>query len=202
MKSHDSIRNWNSRRRLTDRATWSWPLDKPAELKGRIVDDAGQDIATVETFNDSAHPEANQGMGVFAFRPEAGKKYEMKIETPVGIEGQHELPAVRAEGLVMSIPKGVTGPSDPISVKVQSPDKDRSLIVGAYCRGRLLAHQSVIVKKGEATDVELLPDGGAGGVVRVTVFERLPGQESREHLLPRAERLLYRMPKEHLNLEI
>src|SRR5439155_19300750 len=63
-------------------------LDKPAELKGQIVDDTGQNVASVETFNDPSHPEANQGMGVFAFRPEAGKKYQLRIEIPVGIEGQ------------------------------------------------------------------------------------------------------------------
>lgn len=177
-------------------------LDKPAELKGNVVDDAGKNVASVETFNDPAHPEANQGMGLFSFTPEVGKNYRLKIETPAGIEGQHDLPAAKTDGIVMTIPKGVTAPTDAIQVKVQSPDKDRSLVVGAYCRGRLLAHQSVDVKKGEAKDVDLLPDGGVGGVVRVTVFESLPGQEKQTHLIPRAERLIYRTPKEHLNLEI
>jgi hypothetical protein len=177
-------------------------LDKPAELKGKIVDDAGKEAAMVETFNDPDHPEVNQGMGAFNFVPEVGRKYRLQIENPAGIEGQHPLSDVKADGVVMSVPKGVTAPSDPISATVQSPDKDRSLIVGAYCRGRLLAHQSIEVKKGESKPVELLSDSGAGGVVRVTVFERLAGQENREHLVPRAERLMYRIPKEHLNLEI
>jgi uncharacterized protein YfaS (alpha-2-macroglobulin family) len=177
-------------------------LDKPAELKGKIVDETGKEAATAETFNDPDHPEVNQGMGAFTFVPEAGKKYRLQIENPAGIEGQHTLPEVKADGVVMSIPKGITASSDPISVKVQSPGKDRSLIVGAYCRGRLLAHQSIEVKKGESKEVELLPDSGAGGVVRATVFERLTGQENHEHLVPRAERLLYRTPKEYLNLEI
>jgi hypothetical protein len=177
-------------------------LDKPAELKGNIVDDAGKDVAAVETFNDAAHPEANQGMGVFSFTPQAGKKFHLKIETPAGIEGQHELPAVKTDGVVMTIPKGVTIPTDAIQVKVQSPEKNRSLVVGAYCRGRLLAHQSVDIKKGDTTDVDLLPDSGAGGVVRVTVFEKMAGQEKQAHLVPRAERLIYRTSKEHLNLEI
>jgi hypothetical protein len=177
-------------------------LDKPAELKGRIVDDAGKEVAAVETFNAPAHPEANQGMGAFALVPQAGKKYQLKIENPVGIEGDHVLPAVKSEGIVMSIPKGVTGPADPIAVNVQSPDKDRSLIVGAYCRGRLLAHQSIEIKKGDSKNVELLPDSGAGGVVRVTVFEKMPRQKDHQQLAPLAERLMYRTPKEHLNLEI
>jgi uncharacterized protein YfaS (alpha-2-macroglobulin family) len=177
-------------------------LDKPAELKGRIVDHSGREVAPVETFNDPGHPEANQGMGVFSFMPKIGETYLLKIDNPVGIESQHLLPAAKGEGVVLTIDKGVIAPDDPISVKVQSPDRDRSLIVGAYCRRRLLAHQPVEVKKGETKDVQLLSGEGAGGVVRVTVFEQSPGKGDRHTVTPRAERLIYRTPKEHLNLEI
>src|SRR6266478_508125 len=176
-------------------------LDKPAELKGKIIDDAGKDVASVETFNDPSHPEANQGMGVFSFVPHAGNTYQLKIENPVVIEGKHELPAAKAEGVVMTAAKVVTTPDEPFSIKIGSPDKDRSLIVGAYCRGQLLAHQPVEMKKGESKTVDLLSDTGSGGVVRVTVFEQLKDQKKR-HLTPLCERLVYRTPKEHLNLEI
>lgn len=175
-------------------------LDKPAELKGRIVDDSGKEVAAVETFNDPAHPEANQGMGQFSFVPQIGKQYQLKIDNPLGIEGRHALPPVKAEGVVMSIANGVS--DDPISIKIQSPDKDRSLVVGAYCRGRLLAHQSVEVKKSESKDLKLSPATDAGGVVRVTVFEKTAGEADRNQPTPRAERLIYRASKEHLNLEI
>jgi hypothetical protein len=176
-------------------------LDKPAELKGKIVDDAGKEVAEAQTFNDPSHPEANQGMGLFSFVPQAGKKYQLKIENPVGIEGKYELPAAKAEGVVMTSAKGVTNPDESLSVKIESPDKDRSLVVGAYCRGRLLAHQPIEIKKGESKTVDLLPDTGSGGVVRITVFERLKGPKN-QNLLPLAERLVYRTPKDHLNLEI
>src|SRR5262249_50746225 len=42
-------------------------LDKPAELSGRIVDQLGQAVAKVQTFNDPTQPGANQGMGTFEF---------------------------------------------------------------------------------------------------------------------------------------
>jgi len=71
-------------------------LDKPAEVHGSVVDDAGKEVASIETFNDPRHPEANQGMGVFSFVPQMGKNYQIKIDSPVGIEGQHPLPVVKA----------------------------------------------------------------------------------------------------------
>jgi uncharacterized protein YfaS (alpha-2-macroglobulin family) len=176
-------------------------LDKPAELKGKVVDDAGKEVAEAQTFNDPAHPEANQGMGLFSFIPQTGKKYQLKIENPVGMEGKYELPGSKAEGVVLTAAKGVTNPDEPLSIKIESPDRDRSLVVGAYCRGRLLAHQPIEIKKGESKTVDLLPDTGSGGVVRVTVFERLKDANN-QNLLPLAERLVYRTPKDHLNLEI
>jgi hypothetical protein len=78
---------------------------------------------------------------------------------------------VKEDGVAMSVPTGVTGPKDPIRVTLASPSADRSLLVGAYCRGRLLDHKQVQVKKGETTTVELKQAVELGGVCRVTVFE-------------------------------
>src|SRR5439155_10007129 len=73
------------------------------------------------------------------------------------------------------------------------------LLVGAYCRGRLMDDQSVTVRKGEATTVDLHPAQEVGGVYRVTVFEELDGQQQ---LVPVAERLVYRKPAEQLLLTV
>ncbi|HEV2947531.1 MAG TPA: hypothetical protein VGX70_09150 [Gemmataceae bacterium] len=177
-------------------------LDKPAELKGRIVDDAGKEITRVTTFHDSTHAEANQGSGIFEFTPQLGKTYELRIDTPMGLEGRHMLPAVKAEGVVLSIPKGVMTEKDPIRVTIRSVGADRSLLVGAYCRGRLMGHHTVDVKKEEVKEVELGPENGVGGVYRVTVFERVPEPARGERLVPRAERLVYRAPATQLHLAI
>jgi hypothetical protein len=177
-------------------------LDKPAELKGRIVDETGLAMVKVKTFNDQKHPEANQGMGVFAFTPQADKKYQLKIDNPVGIEGSYFLPEVKDDGVVLSVPSGVTGHKDPIKVQVQSGGKDRSLLVGVYCRGRLMAHQTISVKKGALKEVELKPESGVGGVYRVTVFEQVPGEGNQNQLVPKAERLIYRAPAEPLKLTL
>jgi hypothetical protein len=171
-------------------------------LKGRIVDDAGKGITQVATFHDSTHPEANQGSGIFEFTPQLGKTYELKIDTPMGLEGRHMLPAVKAEGVVLSIPKGVMTEKDPIRVTIRSVGADRSLLVGAYCRGRLMGHHTVDLKKEEVKEVELGPENGVGGVYRVTVFERVPEPARGERLVPRVERLIYRAPATQLHLAI
>jgi hypothetical protein len=177
-------------------------LDKPAVLKGRIVDDAGKEITSVATFEDSAHPETNQGSGVFEFTPQPGKTYELKIGRTMDREGRHALPAVMADGIVLSIAKGVMTEKEPIRVTIRSVGADRSLLIGAYCRGRLMGHQSVDVKKGEVKEVQLGPENGVGGVYRVTVFERVRDAAQGERLAPRAERLIYRAPATQLHLAI
>ena len=53
-------------------------------------------------------------MGRFEFTPKAGKKYELGIDSPVGIAGRVALPAVKDDGVVLSVPDGVAaaGPAD------------------------------------------------------------------------------------------
>src|SRR5262249_25570369 len=68
-----------------------------------------------------------------------------------------------------------------------------------YCRGRLLDHVSVTVKKGGEAKVELKPTVGVGGVYRITVFEER-ANDTQRNLVPVAERLVYRQPAEQLLL--
>jgi hypothetical protein len=178
-------------------------LGKPAELTGHVVDADGLTVAdAVQTLNDPDHAGANQGMGAFTFTPKAGARYELKIDLPVGMEGKHELPPVQDEGVAMSISEGVAPANQPLRVVLFSAEKERTLLVGAYCRGRLLDHQSKLVKKGEPTEVTLHPTVAAGGVCRVTVFEVLPEEGQHSRLIPRVERLVYRQPTERLDLKV
>src|SRR5262249_2371799 len=51
-------------------------LGKPAEVKGRLLDDDGKVVVDgIETLSVPDQPGANQGMGLFQFKPEVGKKY-------------------------------------------------------------------------------------------------------------------------------
>jgi hypothetical protein len=174
-------------------------LGKPAELKGRIINQDGQVIVDgVETLHDDREPGINQGMGLFSFTPQTGRKYELKIDTPNGIEGKYELPALKDNGVAMRIPTGTTEAKEAIHVVVCSAARDRTLLVGAYCRGRLMDHKTVVARKGEAIAIDLRPAQEVGGVYRITVFEERPGNANHQQLLPVAERLVYRKPVEQL----
>jgi hypothetical protein len=171
-------------------------LNKPAELQGRLVDQTGRVVTAVRTLADDKELGVNQGMGRFEFTPEAGQRYELKIDVPIGIEGRYVLPAVQDDGVVLSVAEGVV--TDKIDVYLHSGRKTRRLLVGAYCRGRVLQHAKAFAAPREPAHVCLTPTEAVGGVYRITVFEER-GVEQRR-LVPVAERLIYRRPAQRLEL--
>ncbi len=175
------------------------PLGKAADVKGRLLED-GEPLegVAVETLTDDREPGVNQGMGRFAFTPKVGRKYELRVDAPVGITEHFALPGVKDGGVTLTVPEGVVGPEQPIRVTVRST-RQNPLLVGAYCRGRVL--DQVALKPGE-TEAVLKPAGPAGGTVRVTVFEQLPGDGERPNLRPVAERLIYRRPAERVDIDL
>lgn len=176
------------------------PNGKPADLKGSIVDEMGQTVVEkVATLTDAQLPGVNRGQGVFSLTPRAGQKYFLKLQTPVGIQTPtpqgFPLPEVKAEGVVLTTIKPIYQPKEPITLTVQ-PSAKKILHVGAYSRGRLIKHTRIVAEAGKATSVSLEGEDQVGGVVRVTVFEEAANNE----LLPKAERLVYRVPSAKLNL--
>jgi hypothetical protein len=179
-------------------------LGKPAELKGRIADETGRVVATAETLTDESEPGVNLGMGRFEFTPEIQHVYRLLIDQPAGTEGEHKLPVVKPHGVVLTASKEVTGDPDPIPVRVTNRGADRTLLVGAYARGRLLDHHTVTVPANQSIDVDLKPPAGVGGVTRLTVFEEVTAGEGgdKKQLVPRAERLIYRKPAADLRITV
>jgi hypothetical protein len=180
-------------------------LGKPADLKGRIVDETGSVVATAETLTDESEPGVSQGMGRFEFTPGANHVYRLVIDQPAGTEGEHKLPAVKANGVVLTALNEVSGDPDPIRVRVSNRGTERTFLVGAYARGRLLDHRSIIVPTNQSADVALNPHAGVGGVTRVTVFEEIRANETggeKNQLVPRAERLIYRKPGARLDVAV
>jgi len=198
-------------------------LNKPAELRGQIVDKDGNAVVSIKTFSDDKEVGVNQGMGRFEFTPGAGQRYELKIESPEGVEGRFVLPPVQTSGVAMRLKDEGGRMKDElqtINVELYSAGKARKLLVGAYCRGQLLDHQTVKVAEGQTQTVRLTPSAEVGGVCRVTVFEvheadatrmkdEMPKGEFILHpssfilsLKPVAERLCYRRSSEKLNLQL
>jgi hypothetical protein len=173
-------------------------LGKPADMRGQLLEDGKPIGVNVETLTNDKIPELNQGMGRFEFTPKAGRKYELKVESPVGITRLYELPPIKPEGVVLSLGAGVVKAGETIPVTVRSTAK-RSFKIGLYCRGRLLDSKEFT---GTETHAMLQPTHGAGGVCRVTVFEMQPGSGAQHALRPVAERLIYRQPAERVNLTL
>lgn len=188
------------------------PLDKPAHLEGTLVDQDGRVVVgNIQTFTVPDQPLASQGKGVFELIPRIGQRYELKLTHPKG--GQVECrwpnnktdvsgPEIKPDGVVLHVPDAVATAGEPLHVRVRSPGAERTLLVGAYCRGRLVAHKLVTVQKDQLTEVVLTPTQPVGGVYRVTVFEQQPAPGAQHRLVPVAERLVYRRPAQHLKLAL
>jgi len=198
------------------------PSGKPADLTGYLTDGT-EKVADVATTTFAREPEFNRGEGSFRFTPKPGKVYSLKLTTPANIVEPllvkatgaeaivggmletlprgYALPATKADGVVMTIAEGVSDATVPIHVKLAS-GKPRSLLVGMYARGMLLAQKSVEVEAGKLADVELNPELAAGGVVRVTVFETTPVEGGHAEVRERAERLIFRRPSKTLQLNV
>jgi hypothetical protein len=177
------------------------PLGKPAQMSGRIVDQAGAKVAEVATLSDDAEPGINQGQGRFTFTPQIGVNYKLLVDNPAGIADSMNLPAAKDSGVVLETGLGVTDDQQPLQLRVTNVGSDRALMVGAYARGRLLAHERFTITSGQTKDIRLQPTPGFGGVTRVTVFEERGDGQNRE-LAPLAERLVFRKVNKKVNLTV
>lgn len=165
------------------------PLGKPVHLEGRVVDRAGQEVATLET--------RHEGMGSFRLSPKVGESYTLEISKPAGVTNRPKLPEVVAEQwLAMDAGDGVFDADAPIGLKLAATKADHPLVVAAYCRGAEVGQQAVVMD-GAEKDVSLALGDEAGGVIRLTVYDYAvkPPQ-------PLAERLVYRRPARQLKVSI
>ncbi len=182
------------------------PRGKPADIKGALTD-GKTTLAEVATLTDAENPGVNRGQGVFTFTPRVGTKYFLKLRTPVGINEPTKegfpLPEAKPDGVVLTAMDPVTEMGAPIRVRVQVGNGPKTLHIGAYARGRLIAQQQAEVEAGKPIDLQLQGDESLGGVTRITVFEEIQGQAGQNAtLMPRAERLVYRKPGKQLLLTV
>ena len=121
--------------------------------------------------------------------------------TPTATTG-FELPKVKADGVVLTALDPVSRHDEPMRFRVATAKGSKTILIGAYARGRLLAHQRTTVEAGKPVEVQFAPASTLGGVTRVTVFEEKAEGEGRADLTPVAERLVYRKPGEQLLLNV
>jgi len=165
------------------------PLGKPADVRGRVVDDHGQVVAELESHK--------HGLGRFALLPATGRRYMVEIDQPANIAERFALPRVRAEGCVLRTFDDLDGQLGAIRVGVRCTE-ERSVIVAATKRERPFDVAAVTAGPREEAIVYLETEDAAlaraQGVARVTIFD--------EGASPVAERLIYRNRRHRLTVEV
>ena len=172
------------------------PAGKPADFEG-VVFDGRQEIARIQTLTDESEPGINQDSVRSPHAP--GQRRYQCIESPIGIDRQFNLPQVKTSGVVLHVPQGVV--DNEINVVVHSAQAKRDLLIGAYCRGRMLDHKTVKAGPTQPIEVTLRPQAAVGGVYRITVFEKVHENDT-VSFRPVAERLIYRKNQTHVDVAI
>lgn len=172
---------------------------KPADLRGVVVDKAGDVVAGFESIHE--------GRGRFSFTPEAGQTYTLHVEEPASVTATFELPAATADRLLLSTSQDVVAAGDELGIFLAGISFDG---IGAgkvivRHRERIVAEQVFQFLSGrEATQpgqtnssiaefVMSLADD-VSGILTVTAYDAEGN--------PLAERLIYRAPKDRVNVEI
>lgn len=148
---------------------------------------------------DIANTEFKLGLGYFDFTPEAKEAYTVRLAMPAKIVDMAKpfdaLGGIRAEGVVLHVPRAVGREGDPIRLVVRRQGGPRKLVLLANCRGQVVDEKALDVQAGVVAEATLQPPADARGVIRITAYELVS-----DHLLPVAERLIYRQPIQRLEL--
>ena len=176
----------------------AWDLQgRPIHLEGRVVDDAGNQVARAVT--------VHEGRGKFAFTTQAGAVYQLIVEKPAGAKQELLLPRVSSDAaLVLHTSGQVLDPQDPLDITLRMRSPDRSLVLAAACRGGLVGleriERSDFTDAGDGTSecqrqLKLAP--GSSGVIRITVYD-----SGDVPLIPLAERLVFRRQAKRLQVQV
>lgn len=161
------------------------PVGKPADLAGEVVNAEGEKVGTFRS--------EHEGRGRFEVTPVEGETYSLKITEPSGITGLYPLPETTAAGVVLNSKQNTYTAEQPITLAVGVQPAEDAVKIVAYQREQPVA--SVATKGGAATRVATLEiPRTVSGVLRITAFAA-DGK-------PVAERLVYRQPASHVNVEI
>ncbi|MSP61815.1 MAG: hypothetical protein EXR72_16070 [Myxococcales bacterium] len=151
------------------------PLGKPADIEGRLVNDAGVTLATFASLRD--------GLGRFAFTPHPGRTYRVEITRPTGIAKRFELPEIKRAGCALQAFDDPESKRDEVRIAV-SCTQARVVVLEAVLRESRVASASAEVKGDAPTVISLPIPRGSQGALRVTLLS--------DELSPLAERLIYR----------
>jgi len=142
----------------------------PETVSGRLIDENGIEIASVETFH--------AGMGVFEYIPEAGKRIFLKCKNANGLEKQFALPQSSPRAYALSVYQNDNDLLIEVNRSVHAPDIPCYLL--AHSRGAVLyfsewepENESILF------DAEEFP----AGIIQFMLFD--------EQMNPLSERLVF-----------
>lgn len=153
---------------------------KPADIEGVVLDESGNKITDLSSMH--------MGMGSFMIRPEANRKYHVKITKPGNIQETVALPEALPRGYVMSVASSGTE----VALEIGSTEnEDLSVIV--QVRNKIYYTTVISAKKGMNRIV--FPTGNfPAGVAQITVFDSKG--------IARAERLAFVNKNRQLNISV
>ncbi|MEK7703665.1 MAG: MG2 domain-containing protein, partial [Myxococcota bacterium] len=171
------------------------PAQKPADLKGIIVDGAGQEVAKVAT--------EHEGRGRFSLTPKSGESYTLKVVEPAGISKTFALPAAKATGAVVGAVGDTIAVGAPARLLIGSTQPGE-LTLTVSQREHVLASKKLAFKKsrfwqsgivtGRLVEQRLDLPQETSGVLIATLWDASGA--------PLAERLLFRKPQPGLRVEV
>ena len=169
-------------------------LDKPVHIQGRVVDDQGRQLVSLQTIHD--------GRGVFEFQPEPAQTYRLELDPGSGPVDRPELPPVsQRQFLTLNAAPGVFAAGQPLKIRLLS-NAIRPVAVSAVCRGVVVGQELVspaeFSRHADPAGMEVvIPVADtAEGVVRLTAYDY--GVQPPQ---PVAERLVFRRPTRKLEIQ-
>lgn len=160
------------------------PAQNPADIAGEILDSQGKTVTQFRT--------EHEGRGRFQFTPQADEKYTLKISEPAGIKTTYPLPAIKAEGAILSSLENTTEAEEGVELMVAGTEAGQVRITLSQ-REKEIASKTIRLGTRKPARIQLDPKD-AEGVLIATLWDRT-GK-------PLAERLVFRKPAQSLNVSI
>jgi TonB-dependent SusC/RagA subfamily outer membrane receptor len=153
---------------------------KPVDVKGEVLNSEGRPVATFESYHG--------GMGKFAFTPQKGTAYNVKVTSPSNITDTYRLPAANDAGVVMHVSRS----DGKISVQLTTT-MDIDVHIAAEVKGQLYDQKNLALHAGKN---EMLFDevNFPVGIARFTL--------SAANGFPLAERLVFLNEQRNLQVRI
>ena len=153
---------------------------KPVDIKGEVRDGRGLTVARFESYRF--------GMGRFAFTPQEGQLYTVRLNSPAHVEQSFELPAASKNGVVLNMFKA----NRRVMVQLTSTE-DMPVRLTGETRNSSYYSKIIQLKKGENSvgiDESVFP----AGIARFTVYTT--------DSMPLAERLVFMNEERRLQVSI